>query len=248
MACGLEKSVSIVANRLLQLVESSGANVVSSYSTSRYEIAMTLSILSDLNENATNKLLTVCESLDRMASIPTDGSPSDETMEVGVSMTSATLVSQEISQSTASKNAIETACFWVQRLVQRVPMGRCSSILLKLLSILLVGAGHADLETAKKSHQSCMFTAKALVLNEFKDVEAARDAFLGGVVSLMQSLSQYTSWHVRETVMICLNIGLFYENYFAIFKRIICTDENAVQYYLNVFLLFGIVENFFIYT
>lgn len=195
-------------------MESSDSNVVSSYSTSRYEIAVILSILSDLSEHTTEKLLVVCETLDRVAYIPDDATNREDNspsvMEVGVIMTSAVQVSQEISQNIASKNAIETTCFWMQRLVQRVPMGRCSSILLKLLAILLVGAGHADLETAKKSHNSCMFTAKALVLNEFKDVEAARDAFLGGVVSLLQSLSQHASWHVRETVMICLNIGAYH--------------------------------------
>ena len=236
LASGLVGKESGVADAVARIFLSSGNSIVSPYSTSRSEIAVLLSMLTDSSRHA-DALPTVCNTLATIAASTTSMNPTDsaspldgeghadtvleavESPEVMTTGSLSEIVKNQLIEKaalTASKNAVETASRWAMLLVNRVPMSKCAKVALNLLSIVLSGSGHADIDTAKLSHRTCLFFSKSLIANELGSAGEGSKGLgrerqlVEDVVKLLQEHSQNESWHVRETVMIALTIGYYY--------------------------------------
>ena len=97
------------------------------------------------------------------------------------------------------------------------------SDIIQLLSLALVGCGNADIETAKMCHQTCIFVC--ITLKSFAEfntttatsasvsaninssnVNMIASSSLTSLIQVLKTYSTNSSFHVRETVLLCSNI------------------------------------------
>jgi hypothetical protein len=103
-----------------------------------------------------------------------------------------------------SKDALDTLCCLAEvLLVKGRNIANSYAVLPDILSALLRGSGNAHLETAKTCHNACLLIAQGikacLCLPEDGVISES------SVIKVLKGEMYDTSWHVRETVMMCLS-------------------------------------------
>ncbi len=124
-------------------------------------------------------------------------------------LTAASAAAADKSTGTAVKNAAETACIWLQFLIQRVPVARCAGDIVDLLSVAITATCSSELDLVKVAHDTAVFTIKSIMTVHDslpRGGVAQESKLLRDILQSFDSLSQHGSWRVRETTLKCLSI------------------------------------------
>lgn len=227
------QSQSAVLDAVVSTINDSQNSIVSPYRPSRIEICSILAVLTELSPCTTPPDLGVMKAgliaacaVKASAAVATGdemqvttGEQQPSTSVTPSPNTTAEETSEDKAAATAAKNTCETACIWLQFLIQRVPLSKFEQELVDLLSVALSGVGSGDIETAKLCTDTVLFTCKAL---------KHHDA-VGSVLTIFQTLmTGNSSWRVREATIKCLSIVMV-NNWFSLSAdhRKLCKDIYA---------------------
>lgn len=111
-------------------------------------------------------------------------------------------VSEEKSENLHTKNAVQMSVYWLRFLLDRCPLSRCQEAVLVLLPLALAGSGNADIVVAKLSHETCLLAAGALHCTDVLD--GSTSSIEQKMLTILDAHTTHASWHVRQTVMLCL--------------------------------------------
>mmetsp|Transcript_274 Transcript_274/g.332 ORF Transcript_274/g.332 Transcript_274/m.332 type:complete len:2038 (+) Transcript_274:135-6248(+) len=261
-ACSLRSSKeSPLGITLTHILSEKDSDFLSPFRNCRLEIGKLFSVLSENGDKKSVDLSAVLlklhnsslvqGSIDSVSTEISQVAIEDSAMEVDM-VTVETPIPQasKIGYST-SKNAVETACAWAQFMSQNLPSWRTTSCLpsvtpppsvtatdgntptgfASLLSIIICGSGHADIDLAKLAHDTCL-----LCMQSIKRYPAAGKVSTEDLLSItLNSIllqKAHLSFHVRETVMLCILI-LMTENYACLTTAEIKTIKDLYQDFLH---------------
>ena len=200
---GSAQSAELVAQVRADLV-GAGSAVISGYRTSRTVMSSIIcsQLLAGTAAEApvlTKSLLDVCVSEEERAKISKAAAEGGSMDLDGESKGN----DEEKEKDNRWKNALDTAHSVASLVVQTVySSAHANAVLPGLLSVLLSGSGHSDLETAKRCHLGCLLISQSVLV---LDRDAPGNAeVLGRYIDIIAAQADHSSWHVRETVMMCL--------------------------------------------
>jgi len=183
-------------------------------------------VLPDLN-TVRSALITSCAT-NKVSVTPNPEEMSVTGSELSVENVSIVVSEESISdrnEATLIKNSSETACIWLQFLIQKIPVHKFESELIDLLSVALIGISSGDIELAKMSHDTSIFVCRFLL----ERVNSVSTGYVTRVLCLFDQLvSSHASWRVRESTLKCLSI-LMVNNWFSLSAdlRKLCKDIYA---------------------
>ncbi len=196
-----------IGDAFVNAVNDTTGSVISPYRTSRIEIASILSILIELSPTTPDLSPVRSRIVAACASLKYSGDKMD--VETSLAEVEITTESDQVSKAanTQLKNASETACIWIQFLVQRMPLWKFESELVDLLSVAVQGTSNGDLELVKMCHDTSVFVSKSLIsMHHFVPAVVSPDQLMQRILKSFDGHSLHASWRVRETVMQCLSI------------------------------------------
>lgn len=202
----IDESVSLVTQTALQIVESPKISLVSSYRSSRLEMASLLRVSVDLTFEQKDHLATIRRSLlERFNTLIMKA----DTVEAGESqLIESNKDSADKQQVKDLNNCVEFACYWLKFLVRSYPIQEYANYLPDLLLIAIRGSGNGDIEVAKLSHESVLVAASSFLCpQQVIGNDLVSDAStMKSLLSLLKTSLCDASWHVRETILIATTL------------------------------------------
>lgn len=221
-------ATSAAAESVIELVSAPGADIVSAYRSTRSELAVLLCCVNQARRGepgtgagagvdlstARGKVVAACVSTAgngeaSSATVAMDAAVAaavDVTVQPDLAVSGSAVVvgSTSTAVNTLSKSGLEVACSWLQHLLRTSEGGRGLADIPELLTAVLTGCGHADVDTAKMSHDTCKLVVSAIRRGVMID-DSDKD-LLSAVLAVMSGFVTDTSLHVRETVLLCITI------------------------------------------
>ena len=141
------------------------------------------------------------------------------------------------------KNGSETICRALERISQCTSTSRSGSSIPPLFKVVIHGCGHSEIEFAKNCHEvSILISQGVKMFSRVHEIDGRTNVdLLAELLTLIASMKNSVSWHIRETVMICTAV-LFVNNFemFTVEERKLCRDIfNDGEYSFIIFLCFS---------
>ena len=196
-AANASKSPYLMAPLVSDIIERAGTSIIRSYRSSRLIVARIYGLLVDCS--SPHDIESMFKAI--LASAAQAKLQEDSDEKGSESKTAGTAI-DDVEKT--SRNALELACNIVQVTLQTcINIEYVRHIQSIFLKALLIGAGNAHTETAKTCHDACLLICQAYTTS-FRDPNATNPDSIARLVDALSAQVKHSSWHVRETVILCL--------------------------------------------